>query len=252
MNIDVTYLTGRGIRGIMACANESWQLLRAGFFVTKPYIDTVAVRRQEPALWHRLWNLPSCQLSGNHRCYQRRLLPFLIALIGRLRAGKMSKRIPLTQGKYAIVDDCDYEWLSQWKWCAERNRDTFYAQRRVRRPGGLRLTIRMHRLVANPPPNMMVDHVNRDGLDNRRCNLRVCTHAQNQLNHKRHRTNSSGYRGVLFHRGKWVAKISVNGKPRHLGTFETPEEAARAYDAVAIETRGEFAALNFGQGADQE
>jgi hypothetical protein len=104
-----------------------------------------------------------------------------------------------------------------------------------------------HRLVMGNPDGMLVDHVNRNTLDNRRENLRVCTKAENQRNHKRNNRNSSGYSGVYFHnRNKnWCAQITYNYATKHLGSFISAEEAAKAYDVAAKKLHGEFATLNF-------
>jgi len=96
------------------------------------------------------------------------------------------KRIPLTQGKFAIVDDADFEWLSQWKWRARKDYNTWYAIRRVVR-GSCRTTTSIHRQIMEAKPGSQVDHRNRDGLDNRRCNLRFCTNAQNAMNQRKTR-----------------------------------------------------------------
>jgi hypothetical protein len=153
----------------------------------------------------------------------------------------MAKKIELTRGKVALVSDKDYKWLSQWKWgCIGRG----YAGRFVR-IDGRRFLIYMHRLILNPPDGMEVDHVNRNKLDNRRRNLRAATRRQNDCNRAAWKT--CGYRGVALTPRKtpWAARIRVNGKLTHLGSFHSAEEAARAYDAAAILHHGEFAVLNF-------
>lgn len=103
-----------------------------------------------------------------------------------------------------------------------------------------------HRVLLNVPKGMVVDHINGNTRDNRRCNLRVCTQHQNTYNQKVRKNNTSGYKGVYFHKTnkKWCAFISVP-KSKYLGSFETKEEAARAYDKVARELHGGFARLNF-------
>ena len=105
----------------------------------------------------------------------------------------------------------------------------------------------VHRLILNPPPDLLVDHVNGDGLDNRRTNIRVATRSQNNANSNIF--NPLGYRGVcLVPSGRFKATISDREraqKSRYIGTFDTPSEAARAYDAAALERFGEFARLNF-------
>jgi len=105
----------------------------------------------------------------------------------------------------------------------------------------------MHRVILDAPMNMLVDHINGNGLDNRRENLRICTNTENLRNRGKDRDNTSGYKGVVIKKGekKFRAQIRVNQKTIHLGSFSTPEEAARAYDDAAREYFGEFAWTNF-------
>lgn len=156
----------------------------------------------------------------------------------------MTKQIPLTQGKFALVDDDDFEYLNQWKWNATQSGSTFYA----RRQEGIipfKKTIPMHRQIMNTPAGMEVDHINGNGLDNRRENLRNCTHAENKRNNKRYSNNSSGYIGVDRNKGKWRAYIQVNKKWIHLGYFSDPIDAAHAYDNAAEKYHGQYANTNF-------
>lgn len=147
--------------------------------------------------------------------------------------------IPLTHGKFAIVDAADYERLNRYRWNACPGGDGFYARRSV--PGG---TILMHREVMNAPKGMVVDHINGNGLDDRQANLRVCTQQQNEHN-KPPRGGRSRFKGVYPHRAKWEAAIKHNGKTHYLGVFDDEVEAARARDRKALELQGEFAYLNF-------
>lgn len=151
--------------------------------------------------------------------------------------------IPLTQGKSAMVDDEDYDWLNQWKWHFAQG----YASRNSGSVLGLRKAIRMHREILRTPKGMDTDHINGNTLDNRRKNLRICTRAQNNTNTRVRKDNTSGFRGVTWHTytRKWEAQININGKHTHLGLFKTPEEAALAYDQEAKKHHGEFARLNF-------
>jgi hypothetical protein len=160
--------------------------------------------------------------------------------------GDIMKEIPLTQGKAALVDDADYEFLNQWKWCTHQFGKKWYAVRGQ----GTRKTqkiLLMHRVITNAPDGMEVDHWDHDGLNNQRYNLRVCTSSQNKANKPKRIDNTSGYKGVTWDRfrGKYVAQIHVNGKHIFLGRFSDVEEAARAYDKAAIKIFGEFAYLNF-------
>ena len=176
-------------------------------------------------------------------------LLFLLLIYRRLRYGYAFRRIPLTKGKFAIVDPGDYERLSKYKWHALQYRDTCYAVR-IGRKSEARCgkNIWMHRAVLGLADGMMCDHINHNGLDNRRANLRPATHSQNMQNRPKRRTKChSKYKGVSFRTAhkKWVADIQVNGKPIFLGYFDSEIKAARAYDRAAKKYHGQFAALNF-------
>ena len=154
------------------------------------------------------------------------------------------KEIPLTQGKVAIVDDEDYEYLRQFKWYAQWDGWNWYAKRNVI-VNGKQKTILMHRVIMGVPNGRHTDHINHNGLDNREINLRICTAAGNQHNTGKQRNNTTGYKGVVITCGKYIkAQISNNGKRIHLGLFKTLEEAAKAYNEAAIKYHGEYAQLN--------
>jgi hypothetical protein len=149
------------------------------------------------------------------------------------------RHIALTKGKFAIVDAADYEWLNQYRWNAFESGGKFYARRSV--PGG---TILMHRAIMQTPPGMVVDHIDRNGLHNRRANMRNCTPQQNEHN-KPPRGARSRFKGVYPHGDKWQAVIKHQGERFYLGIFDNETEAAHARDAKAKELQGPFAYLNF-------
>jgi hypothetical protein len=153
------------------------------------------------------------------------------------------KEIPLTKGKFAIVDDEDYELLSQFKWFASGGR---YAARLnpKRRLEGEPDLILMHRLIINAPSNLDVDHINRDSFDNRKNNLRAVTHQENMLNYGS-KKGVSKYKGVSKTKeGKWTASFMYKGESFYLGSYESEEDAAKAYNVKASELAEEFAYLN--------
>lgn len=153
----------------------------------------------------------------------------------------MTKQIPLTRGKFALVDDADFDWLNQWKWHLS---SAGYAQRKAAKPGGGREHIYMHRLITGAGEGAFIDHVNRDTLDNRRANLRLATPEQNAHNIAPIRGKRSVFKGVLVNKNRWCAKIKVNGKTIYLGSYLTQREAAQAYNDAAIKYQGEYAFLN--------
>jgi len=161
----------------------------------------------------------------------------------------MTKEIPLTKGLIAIVDDDDYIKLKKYNWYATMNHKngTWYAKRNIVTNSGKCTTITMHRQLLDSPK--MIDHINQNGLDNRRSNLRVCNRSQNQWNGKK-RKSASGFRGVREQRNKfgvsWHTYIWKNGKIIYVGSFDDKMKAAIAYDTKAIELFGkDFATLNF-------
>jgi hypothetical protein len=148
------------------------------------------------------------------------------------------KRIPVSDGQYALVDAADHEWLSRHHWHLWNG----YAARQEKHK-----TIYMHREIMQPAEGMVVDHANRNKLDNCRSNLRVCTRQENMCNRGKDAGPSSRFKGVGYskeHR-KWRARIWFESQRIWLGYFVDEIEAARAYDRKAVELFGEFARLNF-------
>lgn len=141
------------------------------------------------------------------------------------------KEIQLTKGRIALVDDCDYEWLKQYD----------------RLPNGKRKSEQMHRMIMHATQGVEVDHVSRDRLDNRRSNLRLCSHTQNAHNRSKQSNTHSQYRGVTWHKRdkKWIAQIVHNKKLMFLGNFTKEKDAAKAYDKSAKELFKEYANPNF-------
>lgn len=154
--------------------------------------------------------------------------------------------IPLTQGQFAIVDQEDFDWLNQWKWCASWSPDSqsFYAMR-MTNEGGKRTSVYMAREIKHAPKGVLVDHVSRVTLDNRRFNLRFASKGDNQHNQKKRKTNTSGFKGVSWDsvNNKWVAQIQINWKNKKLGRFDNIEDAAEAYRQAARQLHGEFASF---------
>jgi hypothetical protein len=155
----------------------------------------------------------------------------------------------LTKGKYAIVDPEDYDRLSKYKWHAYKSRNTFYAARFGRRgKGGKRKCYQMHREIMAMSKEKVCDHINGNGLNNRKVNLREATRAQNGWNKGKSRVRScSKYKGLAWDKcdRRWEVRISVNGRRMYIGRFEDEVEAARAYDAAAIRYHGRYANVNF-------
>lgn len=148
------------------------------------------------------------------------------------------KELRITNG-VAIVDDDDYEWLKKHSWTRVKN-------------GYVKLVIHagltamaMHRAIIKAKNGEIVDHINGDPLDNRKSNLRICTNQQNLFNRGKQKNNTTGYKGVSFSNGKFRSKTVLNGKSKHLGSFDNAVDAAKAYDEFAKKHHGEFARLNF-------
>lgn len=155
--------------------------------------------------------------------------------------------IPLSRGLFALVDGEDYEWLIQRKWYASKSGRSFYALawKNLGQQKGKRLS--MHREIVNPPIDMEIDHINDNGLDNRKVNLRICTSKQNIQNKRSYCNSTSQYKGVSWKqsRKRWIAIIKQDGRNKFLGSFRNETKAAKAYDMAAKQIFGKYARLNF-------
>jgi hypothetical protein len=155
------------------------------------------------------------------------------------------KLIDLKHGYQALVDDEDYDRLMKYKWWANKRGKVYYA---VGYPKGqwLSSTLLMHRIILNASKGMLIDHKDRNGLNNQKSNLRICTKSQNIQNSRPWRSSTTGYKGVWYwkERNKFVAYLDFENKRISLGTHKTAIEAARARDIAALKYYGEFAYLN--------
>jgi len=157
-------------------------------------------------------------------------------------------KIPLTKSQFAKVDPEDYIWLSQFRWFCQVGAGRCYAARNTPATSGVRQKqIMMHRVLADTPAHLVCDHINHDGLDNRKQNLRNCTRQQNNFNTRPRANGTSRFKGVYWYKRtrKYNAVIHKSGKRKSLGFFTSEIEAAKAYDIAAKEYYGEFANLNF-------
>ena len=154
------------------------------------------------------------------------------------------KEIRLTQCKVALVDDENFEYLNQWNWHITKRKYSVYAIRRLKSIKKSKEVIYMHRLIMGTPKDREVDHIDHNGLNCQRSNMRNCTRGQNQSN--RRYNNKTGFRGVhIGSKNSFTAKLEHDGNTYYLGSFKTISDAARAYDKKAVEIFGEYATLNF-------
>ena len=181
-----------------------------------------------------LWKMVYFQISSHPQEIRQ-------AILGADTKDKM-KKIPLSQGKFAIVDDDKFDWLNQWKWCVSKSGNSYYAKAWI---GGK--MIRMHRLILKAMCGQQVDHKNHNTLDNRITNIRLCNNSQNQQNSRKFKNGTNKYKGVHLFKltGKWEVQICFNKARHHLGYFDSDVKAAKAYDAKAKQLFGEFAYCNF-------
>ena len=173
-----------------------------------------------------------------------------VLLYRRLRYGYAFRRIPLSKGEHALVDPGDYAWLGQYNWYTSGSNGSLYAVRNTgQRRGQKRVAVKMHREILKVPDGMFVDHINHNGLDNRKANLRPATQAQNARNRRKRSVNKvhSKFKGLTWYKNqnRWAARIMVNRKSKFIGYFDNEHDAAKAYDIAAKKYHGDFASLNF-------
>jgi hypothetical protein len=155
------------------------------------------------------------------------------------------KEIPLSRGMVALIDDEDFERISQFNWHAHLSMGKFYAQRKIK-VNKKTIGIYMHKEIIQATDRKRIDHRDGNGLNNQRYNLRECTAQENMQNRPVQKNNKSGLKGVSWHKGegKWRSVIETSGKHKHLGYFPTKELAAAAYNNAAQKYFGEFARIN--------
>jgi len=176
-----------------------------------------------------------------------RIFACFVLFYRRRRFGFAFRKIRLTEGKFALVDQQDFYWLNSFDWFAKKNNKSFYAIRLDNDNSKWPTFVYMHREIMNFPKGLFVDHRNRDGLDNRRSNLRIATRCQNRCNTNINKVGcSSQYRGVTWDKQvkRWRVGLQSQGKYIGIGYFDSEIAAARAYDEAAKKYHGEFARLN--------
>jgi hypothetical protein len=147
---------------------------------------------------------------------------------------------------FALVDDSDFCRLNQYKWHMLKVRNSNYVSRK-NKINGIWVNVFMHREILSPPKGVMIDHVDGNGLNNQKKNMRLCSHSQNMQNRRKHKLTYSKYKGVVWNKklNKWQSRILHENKRIHIGTFQNEIDAAKAYDKKSKELCGEFACLNF-------
>lgn len=159
------------------------------------------------------------------------------------------RKIPLGHNEFALIDDEDFDFINQWKWCLFKTKRTTtkYAKRGVYVSKGKSKTIFMHRILLGlNDPNILCDHKDHNGLNNQRNNLRPATKSQNCANKKPPKNTTSNYLGVSWHKlsKRWIVHIRSKGVHKHVGLFKNEKDAAIAYNVAAINAHGDFANLN--------
>lgn len=158
------------------------------------------------------------------------------------------KKIKLTKNKYALVDDEDYNRINKYKWYTLKTKTNYYAMRDNRNSKRTKgFVIGMHREIINCPKNKEVDHIDHNGLNNQKSNLRICTEKQNHYNCRLQKTNNtSGYKGVSWNKdhNKWRVRINKNNKEILIGRYDNKINAINAYNKAAKKYYGKFVCLN--------
>lgn len=181
--------------------------------------------------------------ADDQQARQRKLLLGLMVVLVEDRSARL---LPLTKGLFAIVDSADLPSVSRKKWHTDKNNyavsSIWFHRTKIQKK------IKLHRFITSAPANLEVDHKSGNTLDNRRSNLRLCSRSENARNidFKPANKNALGIKGVFFRkdRGKYRSVIWLNGKPKYCGTFNNPEDAARARLEMLVEIHGEFANFN--------
>lgn len=151
-----------------------------------------------------------------------------------------SIKLKLISGHYTLIDNDDYWYLKQYRWTISKQGYV----RAVKMKNYKQKTVLMHRIIMCPEDGQVVDHANRNPLDNRKSNLRLASKGQNSVNKPKVKGHKSKYKGVTFSHGKWRAFLTKDNKYVHIGTYKTEQEAALAYNKEIVKHFGEFAYLN--------